>query len=467
MGKLTIQDLATLLVEKNGCDLADAQRFVSAIFDVIQMGVEHDKLVKVKGLGTFKVIDVEARESVSVNTGERVLINGHSKLSFTPDATMKELVNKPFSGFETVVLNEGVNFEDIKTSDMENNDDADVDIEDAPVVKEPEVVPLLDAAEYEKMSDERNKVVEEEDVNAAVSDVTEADVTEVEDKAAYEIVAEEKLADEKKAEKLSDDKAENEIIVEQKEPEIMELETAEPETPETEVDEHELVKTKETETSKSETIESENKETEEIEETEETMNNDYNPSITKRRIPYGLIVAILACAGCFAGGYYLGQSSVVPNYSIAEVIQGIELINDSVDNVSQDSLDSVGGDSTASHSILNEEPLSAPQPEEEKTVVEPKPAPAPQQTDYMKYESMDERVRTGAYYIMGTAEVVKAREGETLDRISRRILGQGMVCYLEVYNGIGATAPLKEGQEIKIPKIELKKIVKKRLEKNK
>jgi len=117
MAKLTIQDLATMLAEKNELTIKEATEFVSAIFEVIQVGIEKDKLVKVKGLGTFKVIDVEARESVNVNNGERVLIDGHSKISFTPDATMKELVNKPFSGFETVVLNEGVEFDDMPTKE--------------------------------------------------------------------------------------------------------------------------------------------------------------------------------------------------------------------------------------------------------------------------------------------------------------------------------------------------------------
>ena len=113
MGKLTIQEIAAVLIEKNGIEKQDANRFASAMFTLIQERLESDHLVKVKGLGTFKIVDVEARESVSVNTGERFTISGHSKVTFTPDATMKELVNKPFSQFETVVLNDGVEFEDV------------------------------------------------------------------------------------------------------------------------------------------------------------------------------------------------------------------------------------------------------------------------------------------------------------------------------------------------------------------
>ena len=112
MERIPIQDLAAILVTKSGLKKKDAERFAMLIFEVVKDGLATDRLVKVKGLGTFKVIDIESRESVDVNTGERVLIEGHDKITFIPDATMKELVNKPFSQFETVVLNEGVVFDD-------------------------------------------------------------------------------------------------------------------------------------------------------------------------------------------------------------------------------------------------------------------------------------------------------------------------------------------------------------------
>ena len=112
MGKVTIQDIAVILSERHGLTKKDASGFVGALFDVVRQALERDRIVKIKGFGTFKIIDVDARESVNVNTGERVLIEGHNKITFTPDALMKELVNKPFSQFETVVLNEGVDFED-------------------------------------------------------------------------------------------------------------------------------------------------------------------------------------------------------------------------------------------------------------------------------------------------------------------------------------------------------------------
>ena len=107
MGKVTIQEIASKLIAQNGLSKKEATLFINMMFETIREALERDKMVKVKGLGTFKIIDVESRESVNVNTGERVLIEGHNKITFTPDALMKELVNKPFSQFETVVLNEG------------------------------------------------------------------------------------------------------------------------------------------------------------------------------------------------------------------------------------------------------------------------------------------------------------------------------------------------------------------------
>ena len=114
MGKLTIQEIAKVLVEKSGLQQRDANQFATEMFAVILQRLQEGDQVKVKGLGTFKIISVEARESISVRTGERVVIEGHDKVSFTPDNMMKELVNKPFSQFETVVLNDGVAFSDME-----------------------------------------------------------------------------------------------------------------------------------------------------------------------------------------------------------------------------------------------------------------------------------------------------------------------------------------------------------------
>ena len=118
MGKVTIQEIASKLIAQNGLSKKEATLFINMMFETIREALERDKMVKVKGLGTFKIIDVESRESVNVNTGDRVLIEGHGKITFTPDALMKELVNKPFSQFETVVLKDGVDFNEAENANQ-------------------------------------------------------------------------------------------------------------------------------------------------------------------------------------------------------------------------------------------------------------------------------------------------------------------------------------------------------------
>ena len=110
--KITLQDLINSFSEKQGMNKKDAEAFVRTMIELIEEALTTEKYVKVKGFGTFKLTEVDSRESVNVNTGERIEIQGHTKVSFTPDATMKELINKPFSHFETVILNEGVELED-------------------------------------------------------------------------------------------------------------------------------------------------------------------------------------------------------------------------------------------------------------------------------------------------------------------------------------------------------------------
>lgn len=113
MSKISLSDLAQCLAEKSGISLQDAELFIRKMFDVANEGLQSDKLVKMKWLGTFKVMAVKDRESVDVNTGERIIIEGRDKISFTPDNILKEIVNKPFAQFETVVVNDGVDFDEI------------------------------------------------------------------------------------------------------------------------------------------------------------------------------------------------------------------------------------------------------------------------------------------------------------------------------------------------------------------
>lgn len=139
--KRSLQDIINLFGEKQGMNKKDAELFVRTMFDLIEEALATEKYVKVKGFGTFKLTEVESRESVNVNTGERIEIQGHTKVSFTPDTTMKDLINKPFAHFETVILNEGVELED---TPVETPETLETPEEVAPIAETPipEEVPV-------------------------------------------------------------------------------------------------------------------------------------------------------------------------------------------------------------------------------------------------------------------------------------------------------------------------------------
>jgi len=159
--KITLQDLINLFGEKQGMSKKDAELFVRSLFDLIEEALATEKYVKVKGFGTFKLTEVDSRESVNVNTGERIEIQGHTKVSFTPDTTMKDLINKPFAHFETVILNDGVEFEDTPVEVPETLDTPEVI---APVVETPEVVEVPAPEEIPEVIVVQKETPEEKDV---------------------------------------------------------------------------------------------------------------------------------------------------------------------------------------------------------------------------------------------------------------------------------------------------------------
>lgn len=183
MGKFFIQDMARLVADKHGLSQQEAETFISTLFDVINEGLHGEKVVKVKGLGTFKVIDVRERESVNVNTGERVTIESHGKITFTPDPIMRDLVNKPFAQFDTVVLNDGVDLDEmskIKMLDEPNTvDDGDVckaDMEESAGDDGEEVASRGVEETLQSYDDGRTELQEEVVVESSV--LMEAEVTE-------------------------------------------------------------------------------------------------------------------------------------------------------------------------------------------------------------------------------------------------------------------------------------------------
>ena len=223
--KITLQDLINLFSEKQGMNKKDAEVFVRTMFELIEEALATEKYVKIKGLGTFKLTEVDSRESVNVNTGERIEIQGHTKISFTPDVTMKELINKPFSHFETVVLNEGVELEDtpIETSEeivQEEIISETIIAEEPAIVEEPQPEPIVETpAEEETIVEE--PTIEEQTIEEPISEETIEEETIVEETIVEEPTIEESTVEESTVE----DPVAEEPITE--EPVITEVQTSE------------------------------------------------------------------------------------------------------------------------------------------------------------------------------------------------------------------------------------------------
>ncbi len=408
MGKITIADIARSLAEKNNLQPHDAEAFVADLFETIKQGLDSDKQVKVKGLGTFKTVDVEARQSVSVNTGERVVIDGHVKVGFTPDASMKELVNKPFSQFETVILNEGVDF-----------DEQEQVVEPEPVVvPEPETV----------VENTPEPVVEPEP-----APVVEAPVVEPEPESVVEevqnIVEEQIIEPEPLVEETPVEVSEEQVVEEESEPE------PEPE-PQPEV---------------------ESEPDEEEEEESEEKSSFWRILLMILKI---LLVIVFAFAIGYGVGKVIGYYENASEYkSVVVHSDGPTTVNLIVADPSKVDTTMIGSDSLFTDT-LKADSLKADTLKEQKKDTIAAAKPAVSEPEYLKYNEMDKRLRLGAYYIMGTKTIHIVNTGQSLRRITRRWLGdEELMCYIEVYNGITANDTLTKGQEIKIPLLKTKKYV--------
>lgn len=394
MEKLTIQEIAAVLTEKNGFSKRDANNFVSALFALIQEGLETDQQVKVKGLGTFKLIDVEARESISVRTGERVTISGHAKVSFTPDAMMKELVNKPFSQFETVVLNDGVEFDDIKDEEVEDNQpnrqDDDMPNEE-PVVAE-SVTYETHTGPFVQYVSEDPKTVEKEPTMPPVQPMTE----------------------------VAEEETQPETIEESPIPQYPPIEQV--------VDK------------------------EDVQADEESSVDEKGESRPWGRWILSTLGVLALMAISAGGGYYYGQQHA----PMLAVMPDTVVVHDTIAVAPLDTVNTV-----AESEQPDVEPAKL-KPEEKAVAVAPIVAVSKEKTETETssvdpYAAKDERVRLGAYRIVGLNYEVKVQAGQTFYSICRAHLGPDMECYIEVFNDLPRNPKLKEGQTLKIPKLQLKK----------
>ena len=436
MSKFSLNTLGKLLADKSGLSQVEAELFIRKMFDVCNQGLEADKQVKIKWLGTFKVQATKDRESINVNTGERFTIEGRDKLTFTPDNILKEIVNKPFAQFETVVVNDGVDFDEIDEKFGEEQ------AEDAPS----EVIDFLD---------EEETATPNPDVVVIEPEKEKEKEKEDEDELSKQIALEQA-----KLEKLKQAKLEQERIQKEK----LEKEKQEQEKLEQEKLEQER-------------LEQEKLEQERLTEEEDEESSNSHHIVIPRYLVVAvclIVVALIGGMGWFAFNY--GQMTAQRDHLAMQLSQYHQTpakkapANAVAAPLSQEQKlrqkaieDSIRMAKTAEAVKLAEQSDEASDKAENAKQDEAKAkakAAAKEEdkvaskTESSAHYDKDVRVRTGAYRIVGVAQTVTVGAGQTLEQISNRYLGSGMECYVEALNG---TSTVKAGQKIKIPKLELKK----------
>ena len=443
---LTIKDLAEILVQKHQLDSRSAEAFINAVIETIHEGLKSDRVVKVKGFGTFKLTAVRERESINVNTGERVVISGHDKVSFTPDAVLRDLVNKPFAQFDTVVLADGVDFEDMPEVEIEDGDAAVDEVADIPASVKEEAKVVSEAPEVSVAP----KEPEPEDVGAPVAEPEVEVEPVVEQKPEPEPVAEEPIAEEPIAEEPV---AVEESVVEEAQPE----ESESPASPET-LGSLESPEPIENPASPASTKEPEQEENQE--EAPDYISEFYEEADDNKRmfLIYAIIVNVVVAALFFVFGYYARSTNLLGIEKEQAVETPAAPAVEKPDTTKQKTVEPAAPATATEEPAVEkteEKPVEESKPvAEQKKEEKPQPKAEPAGESTSKYDN-DPRVRTGAYRIVGVANTVTVRSGQTIKSISKTYLGPGMECYVEAING-GITE-LKEGQTIKIPKLQHKK----------
>lgn len=471
MSKFSLNTLGKLLADKSGLSQVEAELFIRKMFDVCNQGLEADKQVKIKWLGTFKVQATKDRESINVNTGERFTIEGRDKLTFTPDNILKEIVNKPFAQFETVVVNDGVDFDEIDEKFGEEQ------AEEAPS----EVIDFLD--EEEAVTPNPDVVVIESEKKEEKEDEDELSKQIALEQAKLEKLKQAKLEQERiQKEKLEKEKLEQERLEQEKlEQERLEQEKLEQERLEQEKLEQERLEQERLELAKQQqalkaTVEPAVPATDETEEEDEESSNSHHIVIPRYLVVAVclVVVALIGGMGWFAFNY--GQMTAQRDHLAMQLSQYHQApakkapANAVAAPLSQEQKlrqkaieDSIRMAKTAEAVKLAEQSDEASDKAENAKQDEAKAkakAAAKEEdkvaskTESSAHYDKDVRVRTGAYRIVGVAQTVTVGAGQTLEQISNRYLGSGMECYVEALNGTGT---VKAGQKIKIPKLELKK----------
>lgn len=491
-----IKDLAKIVADRYDMHQQDAEKFMDDMFSLIRSALINDEQVKIKGLGTFKVQTVKERASVNVNTGEKVMINSHDRISFTPDATMRDSVNKPFAHFVTVPLNEGVVFDDMddmsKVADSTEhkgrnlksdgydilehsaettvtaNTDTGVNTDTGINTGQEDIVETL-SSELQPAASLKRAVQEDivETVATPVDNASNVAAHEAETaipkadqherKAVMQMVQDdENRVDNSEQDEIGNDMPEqsagklNVMAIDTAEDSISGKENQEPAI--VSLSEPEEYKTNDNQTEENTTAMSDEK--------------NLNPSVAEDN-DHSFLISLLLGLAVFVVGVIIGRATADITMQDVKAYLGLKpevkvhVIYKRLPAPSPEKKDSTAGKKDV-HTADNKKvaPAAVGKTDKktikvadtEKKPVEKKAADKPMANEnYNK----DPRVRTGAYIITGVQQTVTAAEGETVASISKRYLGPGMECYVEALNGKTISA----GQKVKIPALKLKKKV--------
>ena len=491
-----IKDLAKIVADRYDMHQQDAEKFMDDMFSLIRSALINDEQVKIKGLGTFKVQTVKERASVNVNTGEKVMINSHDRISFTPDATMRDSVNKPFAHFVTVPLNEGVVFDDMddmsKVADSTEhkgrnlksdgydiqehsaettvtaNTDSGVNTDTGINTGQEDIVETLSselqpAASLKKAGQEdivetvATPVDNVSNVAAHEAETAIPKADQHERKAVMQIVQDdENRVDNSEQDEIGNDMPEqsagklNVMAIDTAEDSISGEENKEPAI--VSLSEPEEYKTNDNQTEENTTAMSDEK--------------NLNPSVAEDN-DHSFLISLLLGLAVFVVGVIVGRATADITMQDVKAYLGLKpevkvhVIYKRLPAPSPEKKDSTAGKKdvptaenkkVAPAAVGKTDKKTIKVADTEKKPVEKKVAEKPMANEnYNK----DPRVRTGAYIITGVQQTVTAAEGETVASISKRYLGPGMECYVEALNGKTISA----GQKVKIPALKLKKKV--------
>ena len=508
MSKSSLSVLAKAVASKRGLTQAEAERFIATMFEVAGDGIQEDKLLKMKWLGTFKITSVKDRESVDVNTGERILIEGRDKISFTPDNILKEIVNKPFAQFETVVVNDGIDFSDIdeKFANMEREEEElqlqkEQECHDEEVVQEEqpqkeelsqeEEQPqesLLDAELQSQEGGQKDELSQE--VNTPISEETVALSSELKNAEISEDDISETSED--NISQTSDDtisKTEENGIPEEVGILISHLKENESEAEEIErveeakvKEEPEVPKAAEAHVEKTpaeaKVVVSqsnvENKKQPEYDETldeDEAYASDHHHLVIPKYVVALVSVVFVALLGglCWFAFIYgkmqarqeqmemqlkaiKPQPQPKPKPKVVAPVDTAKSVASSDDKT--DAENALANGAQANNEQTDHAQLAMKKKAKQDSIRMAQANNAVKMAEKASVYLNDPRIRTGAYRIVGVEKTVTAKSGQTLAGLSKLYLGPGMECYMQAINGC---SEIKPGQKVKIPKLELKR----------